>query len=58
MSTTDAVQAVRLLTEKDIEKQRTIHAAFLDLEKAFKKVSHKAHGVALSAHSVPLNGSR
>ncbi|EYC20643.1 hypothetical protein Y032_0021g335 [Ancylostoma ceylanicum] len=37
-STTDAIHAVRLLTEKHREKNKAVHLAFLDPEKAFDKI--------------------
>ncbi|VDP13871.1 unnamed protein product [Heligmosomoides polygyrus] len=35
----DALHAARLLLEKHHEKQKPVHIAFLDLEKAFDRVS-------------------
>uniref|UniRef100_W5MKI9 ribonuclease H n=1 Tax=Lepisosteus oculatus TaxID=7918 RepID=W5MKI9_LEPOC len=45
--TTDAIHAARLLMERHHEKRKTIHVAFLDLEKAFERV------LALRQHHVP-----
>ncbi|VDP03593.1 unnamed protein product [Heligmosomoides polygyrus] len=36
--TIDAIHAPRLLVEKHREKQKPVHVAFLDLEKAFNRV--------------------
>ncbi|ETN81639.1 hypothetical protein RB195_013800 [Necator americanus] len=40
-STIDAIHAVRILLEKHREKNRSVHLAFLDLEKAFDGVPHE-----------------
>ncbi|ETN86488.1 hypothetical protein NECAME_16308 [Necator americanus] len=40
-STIDAIHAVRILLEKHREKNRSVHLAFLDLEKAFDRVPHE-----------------
>ncbi|EYC26582.1 hypothetical protein Y032_0010g846 [Ancylostoma ceylanicum] len=40
--TTDAIHVARLLIEKHREKQKPLHLAFLDLEKAFDRVPHEA----------------
>ena len=37
-STTDAIFALRMLTEKYIEGQRQLHCVFIDLEKAYDRV--------------------
>ncbi|WKX94958.1 hypothetical protein Q1695_011869 [Nippostrongylus brasiliensis] len=52
-STTDAIHAVRLLVEKHREKQRPLHLAFLDLEKAFDRVPHEVIWYALRKQLVP-----
>ncbi|EYC33056.1 hypothetical protein Y032_0002g578 [Ancylostoma ceylanicum] len=52
-STTDAIHAVRLLIEKHREKQKALHIAFLDLEKAFDRVPHELIWYALRKHAVP-----
>lgn len=41
VSAIDAVHAVLLLAEEISGKRRTVHAAFLDLEKACERVPHK-----------------
>ncbi|EYC32640.1 hypothetical protein Y032_0002g1011 [Ancylostoma ceylanicum] len=51
--TTDAIHAARLMIEKDCEKQKPLHMAFLDLEKAFDRVPHEAIWYALRWHVVP-----
>ncbi|EYC04267.1 hypothetical protein Y032_0089g2316 [Ancylostoma ceylanicum] len=51
--TTDAIHAARLLIEKHREKQKPLHLAFLDLEKAFDRVPHEAIWYALRWHGVP-----
>ncbi|ETN71743.1 hypothetical protein NECAME_19189 [Necator americanus] len=40
-STIDAIHAVRILLEKHREKNRSVHLAFLDLEKASDRVPHE-----------------
>lgn len=51
--TTDAIFAARQLMEKHREKQKPLHLAFLDLEKAFDRVPHKLIWYALRDHEVP-----
>uniref|UniRef100_A0A914WEF4 Reverse transcriptase domain-containing protein n=1 Tax=Plectus sambesii TaxID=2011161 RepID=A0A914WEF4_9BILA len=51
--TTDAIHAARLLLEKHREKNKTVHTAFLDLEKAFDRVLHELIWHALRSHGVP-----
>ncbi|VDL78746.1 unnamed protein product [Nippostrongylus brasiliensis] len=51
--TTDAIHAARLLVEKHREKQRPLHIAFLDLEKAFDRVPHEVIWYALRKQMVP-----
>ena len=53
LGTTDAIFAVRQLIEKHGERQRSIHLAFLDLEKAFDRVPHAAIWYSLRDHLVP-----
>ena len=38
-STTDAIFGLRMLMEKWRESQKELHCAFIDLEKAYDKVS-------------------
>ena len=52
-STTDAIHAVRLLVERHREKNKSIHVAFLDLEKAFDRVPHDLIWHSLRSHLVP-----
>lgn len=52
-STTDAVHAAPLLAESTGRIQKTVHAAFIDLKKAFNGVSHEFIWWALQARSVP-----
>ena len=40
-STTDAIFALRLLLEKYGEKQRQLHLIFIDVEKAYYRVSRQ-----------------
>ncbi|VDP11736.1 unnamed protein product [Heligmosomoides polygyrus] len=51
--TIDAIHAARLLVEKHREKQRPVHLAFLDLEKAFDRVPREVIWYALRQHGVP-----
>ncbi|EYB85538.1 hypothetical protein Y032_0296g1688 [Ancylostoma ceylanicum] len=51
--TTDAIHAARLLIEKHREKQKPVHLVFLDLEKAFDRVSREAIWYALRWQGVP-----
>ena len=51
--TIDAIHAARLLIERHREKQKPLHIAFLDLEKAFDRVPHKVIWYALRDHGVP-----
>jgi hypothetical protein len=51
--TTDPTHAARLLLEKHREKDKTVHAAFLDLEKAFDRVPHDLIWHSLRSHMVP-----
>lgn len=51
--TTDAIHAVRRLSKKHREKQRSLHVAFLDLEKAFGRVPHELTWCARRRHQVP-----
>ncbi|KAK6741987.1 hypothetical protein RB195_009702 [Necator americanus] len=52
-STIDAIYAVRILLEKHREKNRSVHLAFLDLEKAFDRVPHELLWMSMRSHSVP-----
>ena len=51
--TTDAIHAVRLLMEKHRERNKPIHMAFLDLEKAFDRIPHDLIWHAMRSHGVP-----
>ncbi|EYC42513.1 hypothetical protein Y032_0528g2973, partial [Ancylostoma ceylanicum] len=51
--TTDAIHAVRQLTEKHREKKKTVHLAFLHLEKAFDRIPRKLIWLSLRDHGVP-----
>ncbi|KAK6750376.1 hypothetical protein RB195_002386 [Necator americanus] len=52
-STIDAIHAVRILLEKHREKNRNVHLAFLDLEKAFDRVPHELLWMCMRSHRVP-----
>jgi len=51
--TSDAIHAVRILFERHREKNLTVHAAFLDLEKAFDRMPQDLIWHALRSHGVP-----
>ncbi|KAK6764003.1 hypothetical protein RB195_024363 [Necator americanus] len=51
--TIDAIHAVRILLEKHREKNRSVHLAFLDLEKAFDRVSHELLWMSMRSHRAP-----
>ncbi|ETN78579.1 hypothetical protein NECAME_18200 [Necator americanus] len=52
-STIDAIHAIRILLEKHREKNRSVHLAFLDLEKAFDRVPHELLWMSMRSHRVP-----
>ncbi|KAK6757912.1 hypothetical protein RB195_015624 [Necator americanus] len=52
-STMDAIHAVRILLEKHREKNRSVHLAFLYLEKAFDRVPHELLWMSMRSHRVP-----
>ncbi|KAK6766018.1 hypothetical protein RB195_025744 [Necator americanus] len=52
-STIDAIRAVRILLEKHREENRSVHLAFLDLEKAFDRVPHEPLRMFMRSHRVP-----
>ncbi|KAK6729207.1 hypothetical protein RB195_006322 [Necator americanus] len=52
-SAMDAIHAVRILLEKHREKNRSVHLAFLDLEKAFDRVPHELLWMSMRSHRVP-----
>ncbi|VDO76784.1 unnamed protein product [Heligmosomoides polygyrus] len=51
--TVDAIHAVRLLLEKHHEKQKPVHFAFLDLEKAFDRVLREVLRYVSREHGTP-----
>ncbi|EYC37759.1 hypothetical protein Y032_0767g2181 [Ancylostoma ceylanicum] len=51
--TTDAIHAAHILIEKHREKEKPLHLAFLDLEKAFDRVPHGVIWYALRLHVIP-----
>ncbi|VDP01813.1 unnamed protein product [Heligmosomoides polygyrus] len=51
--TVDAIHSARLLLEKHREKQKPLHIAFLDVEKAFDRVSREVIWYSLRHHGVP-----
>jgi len=53
VGTTDAIFAIRQLFEKHRAVRKTVHAAFLDMEKAFDRVPHELIWFALRDHGVP-----
>ena len=48
----DQIFAVRQITEKMIEKDKVVYAAFVDLEKAYNSVSRNKLRVALKDYGV------
>lgn len=54
-STTDAIQALRILVEKHRDAKRDLHVVFIDLEKAFDRVPRDLIWTALRYHNVPEN---
>ncbi|KAK6735583.1 hypothetical protein RB195_018663 [Necator americanus] len=50
---TIAVHAVRIFLEKHRKKNRSVHLAFLDLEKAFDRVPHELLWMSMRSHRVP-----
>ena len=52
-STAGAIFIVRQLQEKYLEKSKKLCHIFVDLEKAFNKIPHRAIRWALRRHSVP-----
>ncbi|KAK6767053.1 hypothetical protein RB195_026530 [Necator americanus] len=52
-STIDAIHAVRILLEKDREKNRSVHLAFLDLVEAFDRVPAELLWMSMRSHRVP-----
>ncbi|EYB89153.1 hypothetical protein Y032_0235g3182 [Ancylostoma ceylanicum] len=50
---TDAIHAESLVIEKHREKQKPLHLAFLNLEKAFNRVPHEIIWYALRCHGIP-----
>uniref|UniRef100_A0A914WJ69 Reverse transcriptase domain-containing protein n=1 Tax=Plectus sambesii TaxID=2011161 RepID=A0A914WJ69_9BILA len=52
-STTDAIFALRILTEKFREKKQQLHLTFLDMEKAYDRVPRKLIWWALRKKNVP-----
>ncbi|VDP34871.1 unnamed protein product [Heligmosomoides polygyrus] len=51
--TIDAIHVARLLLEKHREKQKPVHIAFLDLEKAFGRLAREVIWYVLRHHGVP-----
>lgn len=52
-STTDAIFALRQLTEKIREKQQTLHLVFIDLEKAYDRVPRQEIWRSMRKQQVP-----
>lgn len=51
--TTDAILIARQLQERFLDKNKNIYFVFIDLEKAFSKVSHKVLWWAMRDADVP-----
>ncbi|KAK6735368.1 hypothetical protein RB195_018525 [Necator americanus] len=52
-STINAIHTIRILLQKHREKNRGVHLAFFDLEKAFDRVPHELLWMSMSSHRVP-----